>query len=65
MTTPNVLVNRALLRRAARILDREAQQLAESYCVPGSRVFECLDAKRDHDQYRTTAKNLRTAAGAP
>lgn len=62
---PTVQVPRFLLRRAARILDREARQLHDSYTQPSTGIFECPAAQRDHDHYRATAKALRAAAGTP
>ncbi len=60
-----VLVKPALLRQAARILHREARQLAEAYTVPDNGAWEDQEAQHDHVRYKAIAAELEQAARGP
>lgn len=60
------IINTTLAIQAARVLEREARQLHDSYTIVGKPAsWESPDAKRDHDEYLRIAKALRAAPLAP
>lgn len=60
MTHPD----RALLQRAAELLEREAATIAFCHCYRGDWTGD-LDAKADHDEMLSVAAELRRHIGTP